>query len=211
MSTRPSKTKDADKGARHDLKEETEKTTMSGEKPKEEEHKEKHADEVTEGNSNAGTEGNAESAGGATTAELSQEDEAMNVKYMRLAADFQNYKRRIEKEKSDIYAYANEKIVGSLLDVIDNFERALDLSSDTTFESFSKGMELIFKQLQDVLNKNEVEEIHSLGEEFDPAIHHAVMMEESEKYESGKVSDVLKKGYKLKEKVIRPAMVKVAQ
>ncbi|MDR3294799.1 MAG: nucleotide exchange factor GrpE [Clostridiales Family XIII bacterium] len=138
-------------------------------------------------------------------------EEELQTKYMRLAADFQNYKRRAEKEKSDIYAYANEKIAASLLEVIDNFERALEHDVDARDENFSKGMELIFKQLLDVLEKNGVDEIISLGEEFDPALHHAVMMEESEAYESGKVSGVLSKGYRLKEKVIRPAMVKVAQ
>jgi molecular chaperone GrpE len=140
-------------------------------------------------------------------------DEDLNVKYMRLAADFQNYKRRVEKEKSDIYTYANEKIAVDLLEVIDNFERALESSgsAEAPDEGFVKGMELVFKQLQDILQKNGIEEIQSLGEEFDPLLHHAVMMEETEGYESGRVSAVLGKGYKLKDRVIRPAMVKVAQ
>jgi molecular chaperone GrpE len=150
--------------------------------------------------------------GGAPDAEAAR-DEDPDAKYMRLAADFQNYKRRVEKEKIDIYTYANEKIAVGLLEVTDNFERALESSgsADVPDESFVKGMELIFKQLQDILQKNGVEEIQSLGEEFDPLLHHAVMMEETEDYESGKVSAVLSKGYKLKDRVIRPAMVKVAQ
>ncbi|MDR3242960.1 MAG: nucleotide exchange factor GrpE [Clostridiales Family XIII bacterium] len=137
----------------------------------------------------------------------------LTAKYVRLAADFQNYKKRVEKEKSDIYTYANEKIVIGVLEVIDNFERALEHSPETAGadESYTKGMEMIFKQLWDVLSKNDVEEISSLGEEFDPNLHHAVMMEESEDYESGRVSGVLGKGYKIREKVIRPAMVKVAK
>ncbi|MDR1246915.1 MAG: nucleotide exchange factor GrpE [Clostridiales Family XIII bacterium] len=141
------------------------------------------------------------------------QDEDANAKYVRLAADFQNYKRRVEKEKNDIYAYANEKMAVGLLEVIDNFERALEShdGADGREEGFAKGMKLIFKQLLDILLKNGVEEIQSLGEDFDPAVHHAVMMEESETYESGKVSAVLGKGYRLKERVIRPAMVKVAQ
>lgn len=143
--------------------------------------------------------------------ELSAEDEALNTKYMRLAADFQNYKRRVEKEKSDIYAYANEKIAIDLLDVMDNFERALAHNDGTGDDGYAKGMELIFKQLLDLLKKNEIEEIVCLGEEFDPNMHHAVMMEDSDKYESGKVCEVLKKGYKLRDKVIRPSMVKVVQ
>ncbi|MDR2087940.1 MAG: nucleotide exchange factor GrpE [Clostridiales Family XIII bacterium] len=139
-------------------------------------------------------------------------DEDLNAKYMRLAADFQNYKRRVEKEKSEVYAYANEKIAIDILGVIDNFERALEAGgAEGREESFAKGMELIFKQLLDILSKNGVEEIQSLGEVFDPAVHHAVMMEETKEYESGRVSAVLGKGYRLKDRVIRPAMVKVAQ
>jgi molecular chaperone GrpE len=148
-------------------------------------------------------------SGGAPAAQ----DEEPDAKYMRLAADFQNYKRRVEKEKSEVYAYANEKIAVDLLAVLDNFERALEAQSgaEAKEDGFVKGMELIFKQLQDILLKNGVEEIQSLGEDFDPAMHHAVMMEETTEYESGKVSAVLGKGYRLRERVIRPAMVKVTQ
>lgn len=140
----------------------------------------------------------------------SKEDEEINARYLRLAADFQNFKRRVEKEKGDIYAYANEKIVVDLLDVIDNFERALDHSSDNN-ESFAEGMSMIFKQFKGVLEKNGVEEINSLGEQFDPNFHHAVMTESSEEFKSDHVIQVLQKGYMLNKKVIRPAMVKVAE
>ena len=140
--------------------------------------------------------------------EMSAEDEALNVKYLRLMADFQNFKRRTEKEKSDIYAFANEKIVGELLNVIDNFERALALGQEG--DSFATGMSLIFKQLQGVLEKAGVKEIEALGQEFDPNFHNAVMMEDTDEFESGKVSCVLQKGYTLNNKVIRPSMVKVA-
>ena len=140
--------------------------------------------------------------------EMSQEDEALNVKYLRLMADFQNFKRRTEKEKSDIYAFANEKIVSELLNVIDNFERALALGAEG--DSFVEGMSLIFKQLQGVLDKAGVKEIEALGQEFDPNFHNAVMMEDTDEFESGKVSCVLQKGYTLNNKVIRPSMVKVA-
>ena len=140
--------------------------------------------------------------------EMSAEDEALNVKYMRLMADFQNFKRRTEKEKSDIYAFANEKIVVELLNVIDNFERALALGAEG--DGFVEGMSLIFKQLQGVLEKAGVKEIEALGQEFDPNFHNAVMMEDTDEYESGKVSCVLQKGYTLNNKVIRPSMVKVA-
>ena len=136
------------------------------------------------------------------------EDEALNTKYLRLMADFQNYKRRTEKEKNDIYAFANEKIVSELLNVIDNFERALDAGDSG--DSFVEGMNLIFKQLQGVLEKAGVVEIEALGQDFDPNFHHAVLTEDSTEYESGKVTAVLQKGYLLNNKVIRPSMVKVA-
>ena len=150
-------------------------------------------------------------ASGAEEVAATQEEEDMKTKYLRLAADFQNFKRRTEKEKSDIYAYANEKFALDLLDVIDNFERALVHQDDCKDEKMKEGMELIFKQLQGVLEKNKITEIPALGEDFDPNVHNAVMTNASEDYESGKVSAVLQKGYKLNNKVIRPAMVMVAE
>lgn len=139
-----------------------------------------------------------------------KEEEELNVRYLRLAADFQNYKRRAEKEKSDIYAYANEKIVLELLDVIDNFERALEHSIGS-IDSIREGMTMIFKQLNGVLERSGTEEILALGEQFDPNIHCAILTEKSHEYESGIVIQVLQKGYMLNKKIIRPAMVKVAE
>ena len=141
-------------------------------------------------------------------AETSEEDEALNTKYLRLMADFQNFRRRTEKEKSDIYAFANEKIVKELLDVIDNFERALAAGNDG--DKFLEGMEMILKQLQAVLERAGVTEIECLGLDFDPNFHNAVMTEDSTEYESGKVTEVLQKGYVLNGRVLRPSMVKVA-
>lgn len=135
----------------------------------------------------------------------SKEDES--TRYMRLMADFQNFKKRAAKEKTDLYQYANEKIVTELLTVLDNFERALEQEAGDA--GFKEGMELIFKQLGDVLEKSGLAEIEALGEDFDPNFHNAVMTEESEEYESGKISGVLQKGYTLNGKVIRPSMVKV--
>ena len=150
------------------------------------------------------TEGDPDVASGQAKAEQESESE----RYMRLMADFQNYKRRSEKERSDIYLFANEKIISELLTVADNFERALG-SADAE-DGFVKGMQMIFDQLRDIMTKAGAEEIKALGEDFDPNFHNAVMMEESDQYASGKVSDVLQKGYTLNGKVIRPSMVKVA-
>ncbi len=155
----------------------------------------------------ADTEGEAaESAEQASSAEATAVD---SEKYLRLMAEFQNYKRRTEKEKGELFKYASEKLVVQLVEILDNFDRALNQSAGGG-EAFAAGMELIFKQLTDVLEKNGVEEIKALGEDFDPNFHNAVMMEDTTEYESGKVSDVLQKGYTLNGKVVRPSMVKVA-
>ena len=127
---------------------------------------------------------------------------------MRLMADLKNYKKRVEKEKRDIYSYANEKLATELLTVLDNFERALEHEGEN--DSFKEGMEMIFKQLFDVLEKAGLKEIPALGEEFDPNFHNAVMNEDTQEYESGIVSGVMQKGYTLNGKVIRPSMVRVA-
>ncbi|MEG0918511.1 MAG: nucleotide exchange factor GrpE [Anaerovoracaceae bacterium] len=141
--------------------------------------------------------------------ELSKEDEDLNTKYLRLMADFQNFKRRAEKQRSDIHAYANEKIATDLLTVLDNFERALEHEA-TGAEAFKEGMELIFTQLKDVLKASGVHEIEAEEAQFDPNFHNAVMMEDTDAVSSGYISAVLQKGYTLNGKVIRPSMVKVA-
>lgn len=143
-----------------------------------------------------------------TQEEAKKEPEEESARYMRLMADFQNYKKRVEKEKSDIYSYANEKIVTELLVVLDNFERALE--HECSDNGFKEGMEMIFKQLFEALGKSGLEEIPALGEVFDPNFHNAVMTEDTAEHESGNVSGVLQKGYTLNGKVIRPTMVKVA-
>ncbi|MDR0357826.1 MAG: nucleotide exchange factor GrpE [Clostridiales Family XIII bacterium] len=161
----------------------------------------------------------AQEAEGSETAEAEkpsasepEAEEGSDLRYMRLAADFQNYKKRTEKEKSDIYVYANAKFAGDLLEVLDNFERAVAQdAAEGADAKFLEGMDMIRAQLINVLKKNDVEEIAAAGEVFDPNVHHAVVMEASDAYESGRVSDVLQKGYKLKDRVIRPAMVKVAE
>ena len=136
-------------------------------------------------------------------------EEDWQDKYTRLYAEFQNFRRRTDKEKSDIYAFANEKFAMGLLEVVDNFERAMEHGSESD-PKFSEGMQLILKQLQGVLEKNNVEEIEALGKPFDPNYHNAVMTEAAEA-ESGTVTKVLQKGYMLNKKVIRPSMVAVAQ
>ena len=141
--------------------------------------------------------------------EVKEEDEELNTKYLRLMADFQNFKRRTEKDKSEIYARANESIVTELLNVSDNFERALSEDTASADENFLKGMELIFDQLKGVLEKFGVAEIKAEGEDFDPNFHNAVMQVESEEFESGTVAAELQKGYMYHDTLVRPSMVSV--
>ncbi|MDD6646880.1 MAG: nucleotide exchange factor GrpE [Firmicutes bacterium] len=142
------------------------------------------------------------------TEDSKEPEEDADTRYIRLMADFQNYKKRVEKEKKDLYSYASEKLVAEMLPVLDNFERALE--QEAGGDGFKEGMDMIFRQLKDVLEKAGLAEIAALDEEFDPNFHNAVMTEDSEQYESGKVSGVMQKGYTLNGKVIRPSMVKVA-
>ncbi|MCQ2565530.1 MAG: nucleotide exchange factor GrpE [Clostridia bacterium] len=142
-------------------------------------------------------------------AEKKEEDEDLNTRYMRLMADFQNFRRRTEKEKSDIYAYGNEKLVSDMLPILDNFERALAAAPEG--DKFTEGMELIYKQMVDALKKNKVEEIEAEGKVFDPNMHNAVMRQAKEGAESDTVITVLQKGYTLNGKVVRPSTVIVAE
>ncbi len=139
-----------------------------------------------------------------------QEIENLNDSFLRLQADFMNYKKRAEKDKIDTVAYANEDLICDILPVIDNLERALKTSEDGE-SSFWEGTKLIHDQLVKILVDNGLEEIEALGKDFDPNYHHAALMEESEDKDEGVILEVFQKGYMLKDKVIRPSMVKVAK
>lgn len=129
-------------------------------------------------------------------------------RYIRLMAEFQNYRKRAAREKADTLQYANEKIIGELLPVMDNFERALATETDD-IEAYAKGMQLIFGQLKKTLENAGLEEIKAMDEVFDPKLHSAVLAETVEDKEDGVITQVLQKGYKLRDKVIRPSMVVV--
>lgn len=161
--------------------------------------------------SSESSEDNASEAAAEDNSKKAEAEENGDAKYLRLMAEFQNYKKRVAKEKSDIHSYANEKIVTELLEVLDNFERALATDNSTDVEGYAQGMKLIFDQLLGVLTKSGLVEVKALGEEFDPNMHNAVMTTDSEEYDSNKVCSVLQKGYTLNGKVIRPSMVTVAK
>ncbi len=143
-----------------------------------------------------------------------EEVEEYKNKYLRLNADFQNYRRRTEKEKSDIYQFGSEKIIVDMLTILDNLERAIlsiDIKKDGGNNGLIDGIQMVYKQFKDALSKHGVEEIECLGEEFDPNCHHAVIQEDHDEKDSNLVLEVFEKGYKLNTKIIRPSMVKVSK
>ena len=128
--------------------------------------------------------------------------------YLRLAAEYDNFRKRSQKEKEGIYQGAKSDAVAAFLPVYDNLERAL--KQETADEAYKKGVEMTMTGLKEILSKLGVEEIPALGEPFDPALHNAVMHVEDENAGENTVVDVFQAGFKLGEKVIRFAMVKVA-
>ena len=145
--------------------------------------------------------------------------EALNLKIkeledknIRVTAEMINTVRRKEEENSRIMKYASEGLIMELLTVVDNFERALSVPSDNQdIQNYQKGFKMIYDNLINILNKEEVKEIDSLGMEFDASKHQAVMTDHVEGKKENEIIEVLQKGYTYKDKVIRPAMVKVNQ
>lgn len=129
-------------------------------------------------------------------------------KYLRVAAEYDNFRKRSVSEKLNAAADAQIKVITEILSVIDNFERAMD--AECTDENYKKGVEMIFKQYVGILEKLGVTEIAALGEQFDPNVHHAVNQVEDESFGENTVCQVFQKGYMLDGKVIRCAMVSVA-
>ena len=144
--------------------------------------------------------------------ELQNEINALKDKNMRITAEMVNTLRRKDEETNRLLKYSNESLITELLPVIDNFERALNVDAKTTdIESYQKGMTMIYNSLKNILEKFEVKEIEAIDKEFDPSFHQAVMQEEKEGTKENIVIEVLQKGYTYKDKVIRPAMVKVSK
>ncbi len=132
--------------------------------------------------------------------------------YIRKVAEFQNYTKRRDREIDEFRKYASEKIIVKVVEVMDNLERALQSSNQTKdFDSLVKGVEMTFSQLKRVIQEEGVEALESVGKEFNPYEHHAMMQEENKEFEHNTVIAEFQKGYKMKDKVIRPALVKVAK
>ncbi|WP_336780532.1 nucleotide exchange factor GrpE [Paenibacillus illinoisensis] len=144
-------------------------------------------------------------------ARLKAEAEETQQRFVRAQADFDNFRRRTQKEKEELAKYASMKLVTELVPVIDNFERAMaTVPEGTESESFSKGIQMIFRQLETVLNNEGLTAMDTVGQPFNPEFHQAIMQVESDEYEEGTVVEEVQKGYMLKDKVLRPAMVKVS-
>lgn len=133
-------------------------------------------------------------------------------KYLRLYAEFENYKRRIQNENKINKTYQAQGVLTDILPTIDNIERALQIEGDNdSFKSLQKGVQMVHESLLRALKDNGLEEIESEGQSFDPNVHQAVVQDDNPEYESGVITQELQKGYKLKDRVLRPSMVKVNQ
>ena len=131
-------------------------------------------------------------------------------KHLRLMAEYDNFKKRTQKEKEDLGTFASAGVIEKLLPVIDNLERAIESVPEEEKNRFTEGVEMIYRQIMETFEKMGISEIEALGKEFDPELHNAVMHVEDEEQESNIIIEQFMKGYKFKDKVIRYSMVKVA-
>jgi len=134
-------------------------------------------------------------------------------KFVRLTADFDNYKKRAARERSEAVKYANESLLEKLLPIADNFEAALTAANNSSgnVDSLKVGVNMINSQLKNFLSENGVEEIDAAGKPFDPNLHEAVSQQESSQVPEGNVLQQMRKGYKFRDRLLRPAMVVVAK
>ncbi|MGD6818162.1 nucleotide exchange factor GrpE [Metabacillus sp. 84] len=145
-------------------------------------------------------------------ASLEAKAEEFETKLLRVQADFENYKRRARMDAESAQKYRAQNLISEILPALDNFERALKVeASDEQTKSLLQGMEMVHRQLVQALKNEGAEEIETVGKPFDPHLHQAVMQAEEEGFEPNTVIEEFQKGYKLKDRVIRPSMVKVSQ
>ena len=141
--------------------------------------------------------------------ELRREKDALQDRLLRTAAEFDNYRKRVDRERRDLAEYTAADIVSEMLPIVDNLERALAAASES--DPLRKGVELILKQMLDMLRKRGVKRIEALGTDFDPNFHQAVIHEVSDEHREGEVMEELQRGYLLGDRLLRPSMVKVAK
>lgn len=143
------------------------------------------------------------------TAALQKALDEKNDQFLRLCAEYDNFRKRSQKEKQELYNAARADVIKELLPVLDNFDRAAG-NRDASAEDYKKGVELIHTQLGEILKKIGVESFGAPGEPFDPQIHNAVMTAQDDAFGENEIAEVFSKGYRLGEKVVREAVVKVA-
>jgi molecular chaperone GrpE len=142
--------------------------------------------------------------------ELRREKDALQDRLLRTAAEFDNYRKRTDRERRELSDHIRAQLLQDLLPVVDNFERALQAAGSEA-ESFGKGIELIYRQMLEFLKKRGVTPIEAVGADFDPNFHQAVIHETSDAHREGEVMEELQRGYMLGDRLLRPAMVKVAK
>ncbi len=142
--------------------------------------------------------------------ELRKERDSLHDRLLRQAAEFDNYRKRVDRERKETSEYAAVEFIKDILPVIDNFERALQTEAPGA-ESYRQGLEIIHRGLLDVLRKRGVTPIETVGADFDPHIHQAVSYEDAPDRRDGEVIEEFARGYKLGDRLLRPAMVKVAK
>lgn len=143
---------------------------------------------------------------------LTRDKAALYDQLLRRAAEFENFRRRIERERSDAYQRARVEVLVEFLPVVDNFERALSSleNSGGDAEALRHGVELIHKQFKDALTKFGLEPVQAIGQTFDPHLHEAVTIEPTDKHKENTIIEEFQRGYKIGDKLLRPAKVKVA-
>ena len=145
------------------------------------------------------------------TGSLQKERDDLYDRLLRKTAEFDNFRKRVERDRKDMIEYASADVLGDLLTVADDFDRALPADTPPEAQQFKAGLELIQRQLGELLKKRGVSTIEALGADFDPHVHQAVAYEEVPGAREGEVVGVMAKGYKLGERLLRPALVKVAK
>lgn len=143
--------------------------------------------------------------------QLEEEKAALEERILRLQAEYENFKRRTNKERIAERQYKSQDLASELLPVLDNFERALQTEVTAENQSFKDGVQMVYDQLTNALTSQGVEAIQALNESFDPNLHHAVMQTSEPDVAANTIVEELQKGYMLKDKVLRPTMVKVNQ
>ena len=143
--------------------------------------------------------------------ELRRDRDLLQDRLLRTAAEFDNYRKRMERERRDLSDYVAAEVLKEILPILDNFERALQAPATPDTDAFRKGIELIHKQMLDLLKKRGVTPIDAQGADFDPNFHQAVIHEASADHRDGEVMQELQRGYLLGDRLLRPAMVKVAK